>query len=395
MKPETDIKHVLLTPSWYPDDRLPHNGTFFREQARMLKTAGYKVGVVALDAPLLPLRWDLRLKVTEEDEITVIRSKIPQVMWRGLPGDATISRIVSQRALKKYEEINGEPDIVHAHSVFPGIYTAATASQLWKIPYVLTEHRPSSLDRPRHCARGKSITEAIRAANGLSVVSTPFADLLSAHYETGPWEVIALPVLDNQSDQPLPQLKDGETYSFCHVSHCDSNKRVDMTIRAFAKARQKVPNTSLTIIGCLGKITDALKNLCAELRIEDSVTLIPRQPRGKIASFLSRAHCFVLASAVEAGGTVFAEAQMAGLPCIGTKTFAGKFMIEPETGIQVPIDDEDALAKAMIDMARDRHKKFRPADIRKRARERFSEKTFVEASTNFYNSALRDYTAKK
>lgn len=395
MDPETDIKHVLLTPSWYPDQRLPHVGTFFREQAQMLKDAGYKVGVVALDSPLSPLRWDLRLKIAEEDGITVIRSKIPQVMWRGLPGDATISKFVSQRALKKYEEINGRPDIVHAHSVFPGIYTAATASRLWGVPYVLTEHRPSSLDRPRNSARGKSITKAVQAANGLAVVSKPFADLLAKHYGTGQWNVIALPVLDNQSDQPLPQLKDGETYSFCHVSHCDDNKRVDMTMRAFAKTHQVIPNTSLTIVGCFGKVMEALNGLRGELGIDDSVTLIPRQPREKIAGILSKAHCFVLASAVEAGGTVFAEAQMAGLPCIGTKTFAGKFMIEPETGIQVPVDDEDALTKSMIDMARDRHNKFRPADIRKRAKERFSEKTFVEDNTDFYNSALRDYTAKK
>ena len=70
-------------------------------------------------------------------------------------------------------------------------------------------------------------------------------------------------------------------------------------------------------------------------------------------------------------------------------------MIEPKTGIQVPVDDEDALAQAMIDMAIDRHEKFRPENIRKRAKERFSEKTFVAASTDFYNSALHNYQAKK
>ena len=63
-------------------------------------------------------------------------------------------------------------------------------------------------------------------------------------------------------------------------------------------------------------------------------------------------------------------------------------MIEPETGIQVPIDDDDALAAAMARMVKDDHHEYAPEAIRQRAQERFSEATFVKASTAFYESAL-------
>lgn len=353
----------------------------------MLLNAGHKVGVIDLD-PVVPWLWRPEMTIDDEDGITVIRSKAVRVHHEKLPGDATIYRWQAAKAFRKYEKLCGHPDIVHAHSVFPGIYTAAAAAKHWNIPYVLTEHRPSSLDRPKNSGRGKSIIKAVRHADSLSAVSAPFAELLAEYYKTGPWKVIALPVPQSQSHQKLPKRSQGEPFVFCHVSHWDENKRVDMTMRAFAKAHAENPETHLMLIGGAGEYMVEMKALRKELGIEKSVTLIPRQPRENIANLMSQAHCFVLASAVEAGGTVFAEAQMAGLPCIGTLTFAGRFMIEPKTGIQVPIDDEGELAAAMVKMARDDHHEYAPEAIRQRAQERFSEATFVKASTAFYESAL-------
>lgn len=39
--------HVLMIPSWYPTDRNPLEGCFFREQALALSKHGFKVGVLA------------------------------------------------------------------------------------------------------------------------------------------------------------------------------------------------------------------------------------------------------------------------------------------------------------------------------------------------------------
>lgn len=380
-------QHVLFTPSWYPTEERPHDGSFFREQALMMQRAGYQVGVLDLD-PVVPWLWRPGMSVREEEGITVIRAKVVRVHHEKLPGDATLYRLQAPRYLKKYEEICGRPDIVHAHSAFPGIYTAATAAKRWNIPYVLTEHRPSCLDRPKNSGRGKSIIKAVRNANGRAAVSAPFAELLARYYETDPWKVIALPVPDDARNQPISHREDHQPFTFCHVSHWDENKRVDLTMRAFAKTHENVPDTHLVLIGGAGEQMKKIKGLSHQLHLEKAVTLIPKQPREKIAKLMSQAHCFVLASAVEAGGTVFAEAQMVGLPCIGTKTFAGCFMIEPQTGIQVPIDDENTLAKAMITIANDNHNKYNPKDIRKRAKQRFSEETFIKETGKFYSRAF-------
>ena len=344
-----------------------------------------------MDSPLLPWRWNFRLRISEENGITVIRSKLPQVFWRGFPGDATLARLVGRRALERYEELCGVPDIVHAHSVFPGIYTAINAAERWGIPYVLTEHRPSSLNRPLGIGRGRSIRKAVRTANGLSAVSTPFARKLADYYQTSSWKVIALPVPDSGAAQRLPELRPDSPFTFAHISYWSSNKRVKMTMRAFARVYHELPNVRMVFTGGKGKAMSDMLDLRETLGLTKVVELVGRKPREAIAQIMSQAHAFVLASAVEAGGTVFAEAQMAGLPCIGTKTFAGEFMIAPEAGIQVPIDDEDALVEAMLTMVRDRHRKFQPAKIRIQAKQRFSEATFVKTVNEFYQQAVNDY----
>lgn len=379
--------HVLLAPSWYPTDERPLDGSFFREQAQMLRRAGYRIGVIDLD-PVVPWLWRPGVSVRDEDGITVIRTNVVRVHHEKLPGDATLYRLQATKYFKKYEEICGRPDIVHAHSVFPGIYTAAAAAKHWDIPYVLTEHRPSSLDRPRKSGRGRSIIKAVRECNGRAAVSAPFAELLEKYYETEPWRVIALPVPEVASNQPIAHRESNQPFTFCHVSHWDENKRVELTLRAFASTHQEIPDTHLVLIGGTGEEMQKIKALRHQLGLKKAVTLIPKQPRENIAKLMSQTHCFVLASAVEAGGTVFAEAQMAGLPCIGTKTFAGRFMIEPRTGIQVPIDDENAIAEAMTTIAEDNHNKFDPEEIRKRAKQRFSEQTFIKESGEFYSQAF-------
>ena len=49
--------HVMLLPSWYPDENDPVRGVFVRDQALALRNAGYKVGVLV--APHLRAKRDL------------------------------------------------------------------------------------------------------------------------------------------------------------------------------------------------------------------------------------------------------------------------------------------------------------------------------------------------
>lgn len=385
-----EIKHVLIIPSWYPDAKAPHNGTFFREQAQMLKRAGLQVGVLALQSDTRRFSYSRELEISLEDDIPVLRGFLPREIGWGLPGDALLARKAAQPLLKKYAELYGVPDVIQAHSVFRAIYVAAAASRLWKIPYVVTEHRTSSLTRSPWLPRTRSLRKAVQQANGRAAVSTAFAAALSDFYGA-PWQVLTLPVLDSDSNTPLPQLGAEEPFVFSHVSYWDERKREKMTLRAFAKMHARLPNTRMVMAGGAGKAMAEVTELRRELGLEEVVDLQGVLPRPQVAKLLAHTHCFVLASCEEAAGIVFAEAQMAGLPCIGTRTFGGEYMISESAGIRVPIDGEDELAEAMYEMAKDRHQKYNPEAVRTQARQRFSEATFIAASEQYYRAALADY----
>ncbi|MBM6860685.1 glycosyltransferase family 4 protein, partial [Clostridium saudiense] len=67
---------VLLIPSWYPDDRNPINGIFFKEQGEALVKRG--IDVIVLTINLISLsefgkRKDLGLRINYENGLKVYR----------------------------------------------------------------------------------------------------------------------------------------------------------------------------------------------------------------------------------------------------------------------------------------------------------------------------------
>ena len=147
--------HLVLTPSWYPDRRHPNNGSFFRDQAGMLRRAGMRVGVIAL-TPTSAWRARRGLSVDVEDGVVVVRGDVPLVPKGIAPGDRASARAAAGRAADLYDrtvrELGGTdpvPDVVHAHSVFTGIHVGLRAAERWDAGLAITEHRPSSTDRSR------------------------------------------------------------------------------------------------------------------------------------------------------------------------------------------------------------------------------------------------------
>ena len=142
--------HLVLTPSWYPDRRHPHNGSFFRDQARMLQRAGMRVGVIAL-TPASVWRARRGLSVDVEDGVVVVRGDVPMVPKGIVPGDRTSARAAAGRAADLYDrtvrELGGAdpvPDVVHAHSAFTGIHVGLDRKSTRRTPVTIESRMPSS-----------------------------------------------------------------------------------------------------------------------------------------------------------------------------------------------------------------------------------------------------------
>lgn len=410
--------HIVLTPAWYPDRARPHNGSFFRHQAQMLRRAGMRVGVLALE-PVSFWQAGARLEADVEEGIVVVRGTIPTVPKGALPGDRSIARSVARRAVRLYNETletearpgpghavpaerPGPPQVVHAHSVFTGLHVGALAARHWRAGLVLTEHRPSSLQRRRAGWRYRALSRDMSRVVVRSSVSTPFSQRLEDYWGQGPWEDIAMPV--PQEHFSIPRRPRGGGLAFCHVSHLDSNKHAPQTLEAFARAARILTASghqepSLTVVGGSEAEVASLRSLARSLGIGRSTVLTGRVAHREVARQMAAADVLILASGVEAGGTVLAEAQALGCLCVATPTWAGRFMVERTGGIVLPersLSGDEALvaelSRALVEAARGlagEAPRWSAEQIRRRARERFSEEAFVAASRAIYERAAQ------
>lgn len=108
------------------------------------------------------------------------------------------------------------------------------------------------------------------------------------------------------------------------------------------------PNIHLVLAGS-GAMLETLEQFVAEHGLEKRVHFLGM--RQDIPNVLNGSDIFALATEIEATGTVYVEAQAAGLPVVGTRVGGvPEMMIESETGVLVPPNDPDALRDALVQL---------------------------------------------
>ncbi|WP_165218760.1 glycosyltransferase [Schaalia sp. ZJ1691] len=382
--------HVLWTPSWYPMPNAPLNGTFFEEQVEILRSAGHDVGVYCL-SPQSFWQWRRTPTVVDTDRHLLFDS-FPTVPKGALPGDYALIRRYARAAAEQYVSRWGKPDVIHAHSVFPGVFVAQNLADLWGVPYGITEHRGSVLDAKETTPRFARITDAVRRADYRLAVSRGFANALGAKFGV-PFDVAALPVPEHFFDHALHQPRTGTT-RFVHVSGLDRWKRVEETIDALSEIRAEGLNVQLDIIGGTPERVEHFTTYVRDRGLSGSVAVLGPVSRDDLAGRLAEYDVLVLVSSTETAGMVFAEAQSLGIPVIGSSTFGGSFMVTPTTGIVVPIDEPEALKDAMRKFASG-EVSLNPQSVRDEARSRFSADAFAALHNEIYTQAVKDHSASE
>lgn len=146
------------------------------------------------------------------------------------------------------------------------------------------------------------------------------------------------------SDLAEPEKRDK---TICSVGSLKKAKGFDILLKAFSMALPHIPGYNLVIYG-EGPERDNLQKLISELGIEDKVQM-PGQSR-EIIKKISKASLFVLSSRHEGMPNALMEAMACGLPCIAANCPMGpaELLENGENGILVPVDNERAMAEAII-----------------------------------------------
>ncbi len=395
---DDEATHILMVPSWYPRNADDLNGSFFREQAEALVRSGFNVGVLALN-PNPVYRWGLhpkrKARLAVENGVNVLRSDFKQYLPLQRSANIELAQDQTDEAFSAYVRQFGRPDVLHAHSLYPGAMVASRLSGENGIPYVYTEHR--SLDHlPTRTPVGKRNEQRIVAeASERVAVSSGQARHLTRRFgeRAGSWVVVPnlLPVAGEEDHTGA--VGDGKSnvkgqFTYGHLSLLGNEKRVDLLIQAFSEVAKRTPGAKL-LIGGDGANRARLEDLVAELGICGAVEFRGIIPRPQVADFLKEMDALVAPSESETMGVVLIEALAQGIPIITTGTWGGNDIAGGEEGIVVDIGDRRQLAESMIkiqDWPRDAETRRRRG---KRCVNKYGEAAFVDKYARIYARAER------
>jgi glycosyltransferase involved in cell wall biosynthesis len=149
------------------------------------------------------------------------------------------------------------------------------------------------------------------------------------------------------SPSPMDEVDPGlVVYAGRHVRE----KRVDLLVRAFARARARRPELRLELYGD-GPTRPKVAALARELGVEHCVVFAGRETEGEVSSALARAACLATASEREGYGLVVVEAAARGTPSVvvaGPENAATELVLEGVNGAIAPAASVDALADALL-----------------------------------------------
>lgn len=170
-------------------------------------------------------------------------------------------------------------------------------------------------------------------------------------------------------------------------------------IRALARAREAGQSFTLDIIGD-GPERPRLERLVVELGLEESVRLLGALPHEKVVSHMRESDALVQASRTSAEGdeegvpTVLMEAQMLGLPCVGTRHAGIPEVIPTENHVLLAREaDSDDLAAALMRLAAFSVEEV--ALLAARGREHAAREYNLDFESDKLVALLRDVTGQK
>lgn len=341
--------HILELPSFFP----PHGGLFCLEQAKALKAIGHEVRIVSVVE--LGVSLDRKFYLTapcREERRELEGVEVFSYYMRAVPKAVryNISHWVSlcQKAVDRYVQRFGKPDVLHAHCCkSAGIAAAEIAARLG-IPFFISEHLSSGLFErdfgkgwQRHVWLKETMRRAYEAATCVIPVSSELVDDLAPFFG----KAYRYHPVSNIVDTDFFTFRDrkplhGRPFRFCCLAVADIyGKGYDVLAEAMTQMPEEIE------LYVAGRDTDALpmRQLFAA---SSNVHLLGHLDKAAVRDLLWQSDALVLPSRSESQALVVLEALATGIPVACSESIPPSTRI-PQACCYAPVGDARALAERM------------------------------------------------
>ncbi|MEO0469613.1 MAG: glycosyltransferase [Bacteroidota bacterium] len=423
---QSSSPHIMILPS---EPYVPAGnhmlGIFQKDQVALLKESGYRLSVLSvrgITRPGLAKSFMLRLSGRKRAFLSELNTldlfilgvlSLFRISWqKKMQIDGVdvyksfyVSRSprmydkknflrwvkVARKAFRKWGNIAGQPDLIHAHNAFFAGYTASTLQETFSVPYVLTEHSSAYGRKLVPDSFFPLIKKGIQNAQSLITVSPSLARDVESSFPEDAISFDWIPnVLDRRFEQAHILPNPDEGFRFICVGRMDENKNFQLVLNAFAEIAANNPQVSLDFVGT-GPMEDVLKEHAISLELQGRVHFHGFMSRDKVVELMQSADCLVLSSNYETFGVVVIEAHALGKPTIATQCGGPDSIIQPHNGTLVPPRDLPAMAAAMQKMIHATH--YESHAIRQQCLDRFGTEAIRQALVQQYQSVLQQQPA--
>lgn len=377
--------HVLILPSFYPEETNPMSGIFFQKQAEAVADSVDKLGVVYVEQKSLrkvfPDFLKNRYQFSSGLNKRCINYRLHGIsLLNQYPVGTRIWRFLMNQLAEKYIRENGVPDIIHAHNTFYAGFVAFELSKKYGIPYIITEHSSGFLMNVYNQKQLAQSGDIIKNAKYILAVSKKLALTLEDEYDRKP--IVVPNIVDTSLFVPGPPGQDREVFKFISVGNLLANKGHSFLISSFVSAFSKEDHVALVICGG-GPEEAELTSLISHWQREGQIILRGKLNQGELVKEYQQSDCLILPSENETFGVVLIEALSCGLPVIATMSGGPEDIVNKENGILVHYGDVAEMSKAMNEMM-DGYNGFDKNIIRKNIVSNYSNTIVVSTLKELY-----------
>ncbi len=259
---------------------------------------------------------------------------------------------------KRIEEITPNPPLVFAHSL--AIYWAwryKVANPEAKTVYFFHDlglpYIDSALEQAGMPWHFRAVARAVspifgwvrarvmRSGDHLIANSRVTAAFIRQHYQRDVDEIV-VPGVDATLFAP-DSKKEPVVYT---LGRLEPIKYIDVIIRAFALAKDRLPSAARLMIIGEGSQRTELTSLINSLGLDKRVTLTGQRPIVDVAKLAAEARIGVFLCPNESFGLAAVETMSAGTPLVGTRLGGvGETVVDRKSGLLCELNAEDAAAK--------------------------------------------------